>query len=294
MKIVLFSESEKESNKEIIEAGKKRGHTVTFVRPSDCSFFVKKNTFEVFHKNRTFPQCDAILPRNSFIEKLNAHFLLLILENVMYVKCFNTIESILIARDKIKTLQILVSNNIPILKTGLSFSENNIKHIIEQIGENQQMIKLPIGSMGVGTILTNTPHETHSIFEILQQLEKNPFIQECSTESLGKSIRCVVINNKVVASVKFEANNGDFRYNNADGNNISSYIPTKQERAIAIKSAQAIGLDFTAVDMVRSQSGPKVLELNSSSAIIRTMEATGIDIADLMIQHIEKKVGKKS
>lgn len=295
MKIIIFHNSADKDSLIIAQAAQKRGHEVFLMLPEKCSFFFSSSTFNFFYDNQPFPECDAIVIRSMGENNANTFSLLLEqLEKKMNIKCFNSPQAVLITRHQMHTLQILSSHKISIPKTVFSPFKETSQQAIDCIDKKKIILKSMTGASGKGVLLTNSPHGTHSVVEALQNKNENVLLQECIEEFLGKSIRCMFIDNKLVATVLKESNNDNYLSHTCRGGKQRSYIPTKEEEGIALQATKVMGLDFAGIDIVQSKRGPKILEVNSAFGVLNMEEVTGIDVADLMIQHIEKKVGKKN
>ncbi len=204
----------------------------------------------------------------------------------------NSSIAVLKARDKLKSLQILAKNNIPMPSTGIANSPSSIDSIINSLGGAPLIIKLVEGTEGEGVVLAETNSAARSVISAFKQLNANVIVQEFIKESSGKDIRCFVIGNKVVASMERIAKEGEYRANFHLGADVKSIKITEEERNMAIKASKAMGMDISGVDILRSNRGPLILEINSSPGLEGIEKATKKNIAELMIKYIEKNINK--
>ena len=209
---------------------------------------------------------------------------------IMKINLLNGSDAITNSRDKLRTLQIMVEQNIDIPITSFANSAYDTKDLIGHVGGAPLIIKLLEGTKGVGVVLADTNKASESVINAFRSLNADILVQQYIKESKGHDIRCFVIGDQVVASMERIAQEGEFRANIHLGAIAKSINVTDKEREIAIKATKAMGLEVAGVDMVRSNSGIKILEINSSPGLEGIENATGIDIALRMIEYIEKKI----
>jgi len=209
--------------------------------------------------------------------------------------CLNDSVSIARSRDKLRSLQLLSNHSIPMPTTGFANSPVDTADIIKMVGGAPLIIKLLEGTQGKGVVLAETNKAAESVIDAFKSLRANILVQEFIKEAQGKDIRCFVIDGKVVGSIQREAVAGEFRANLHLGGTASSIKITTEERKIAVSAAKIMGLKVAGVDLIRSENGPKVLEINSSPGLEGIENITEKDIAGLMIECIEKEIrsGKK-
>ena len=196
--------------------------------------------------------------------------------------------SVIRARDKLRSLQILAKHGIPLPVTGIAHSPQDTEDMIKSVGGAPLIIKLVEGTQGVGVVLAETKSAATSVITAFKQLNANILVQEYIKESAGRDIRCFVLGNKVIASMERIANEGEFRANYHLGAKINSIKITPEERSLAIRAAKALSLEMAGVDILRSKHGPLVLEINASPGLEGIEKATGKDIAGMIISYIEK------
>lgn len=290
MKIVLLASNPNlYSNQRIAEAAKKRGHEIEFVNVGGCYIKVAPNGCEIFHGEGTkLEKIDHVIPR---IKPAMTFYGTAIVRQfeVMGIKCLNGSEAITKSRDKLHTLQILSQHGIGVPVTSFANSSYDTKDLIKLVGSAPLVIKLLEGTKGVGVVLAETNKAAESVINAFRSLKADVLVQHYIKESKGQDIRCFVIGNEVVASMERIAQEGEFRANIHLGATARAIEITPEEKELAIKAAKTIGLEVAGVDMVRSNSGPKLLELNSSPGLEGIEGATGIDVAGKMIEYLEGK-----
>jgi len=292
--IVLASNPNLYSNQRIIEAAKKRNHDVSFINVGGCYIKIAPNNCEIFHGNgKKFDKIDYVIPR---IRPAITFYGTAIVRQfeVMKINCLNGSSAITNSRDKLHSLQILANHGIDIPVTSFANSSYDTKDLIKLVGGSPLVVKLLEGTKGVGVVLAETNKAAESVINAFRSLKADVLAQHYIKESKGQDIRCFVIGDQVVASIERIAQEGEFRANIHLGAIAKAIDISEEERNIAIKSAKVVGLEVAGVDMVRSNFGPKVLEVNSSPGLEGIEGATGINIADKMIEYIETKYNNVS
>jgi len=199
-------------------------------------------------------------------------------------------ESVAISRsrDKLRSMQLLARKGIGLPVTGFAYSPDDVNDLIKMVGGPPLVVKLLEGTQGVGVVLAETYKAAESVIQAFMGLEAEIMVQEFIKEAKGADIRCLVIGGKVVASMKRQAGEGEFRSNLHRGGQASLIRITPEERSTAVRAAKVMGLNVAGVDMLRSNHGPVVMEVNSSPGLKGIEAASGKDIAGQMIQFIEK------
>ena len=190
--------------------------------------------------------------------------------------------------DKLRSLPLLFRKGIGLLVTGCAHSPDDIPDLITMVGGAPMVIKLLEGTQGIGVVLAETNKAAESVIQAFMGLKANIMVQEYIREAGGADIRCFVIGDKVVAAMKRQAAAGEFRSNLHRGGSASLIKITPEERSTAVRAARAMGLNVCGVDLLRSNHGPVVMEVNSSPGLEGIENATGKDIAGLIISHLEK------
>ncbi|GDX36201.1 hypothetical protein LBMAG18_07120 [Alphaproteobacteria bacterium] len=293
MKIILLASNPKlYSNQRIIESAQKRGHQVNFVNVGGCYLKISANACEVFFdEGKKLSKVDVVIPRLKPAMTFYGSAILRQLE-IMKINLLNNSQAITQSRDKLHTLQIMAQHGLDIPITSFANSSYDTKDLIKLVGGSPLIVKLLEGTKGVGVVLAETSKASESVINAFRSLHADVLVQQFIKESKGHDIRCFVIGNEVVASMERIASDGEFRANIHLGATAKAIEISDKERDIAIKATQLMGLDIAGVDMVRSNSGVKILEVNSSPGLEGIENASGIDIANKMIEFAERKFEK--
>ena len=290
MKIILLASNPNlYSNQRILESAKCRGHDVEFVNVGGCYIKISSNNCEVYHQEgKKLTKVDYVIPR---IKPAMTFYGTAIVRQfeVMNIRCLNNSYAITKSRDKLHTLQILAQHKLGLPITSFANSSYDTKDLIKIVGGAPLVVKLLEGTKGVGVVLAETNKAAESVINAFRSLKADVLVQQYIKESKGQDIRCFVIGDKVVASMERTAQEGEFRANIHLGATARSIEITNEERDLAIRAAKIIGLEIAGVDMVRSNSGAKILEVNSSPGLEGIESASGINIADKMIEFMENK-----
>lgn len=290
MKIAILSRNaELYSTKRLVEAAINRGHQVQVIDPLTCYMNVNRTNSCIHHKGQVLEEFDAVIPR---IGASITFYGTAVLRQFEMMGVYSLNESVAIsrARDKLRSLQLLARQGIGLPVTGFADKPGDIPDLIEMVGGAPLVIKLLEGTQGIGVVLAETRTAAESVIEAFMGLNANILVQEYIREANGADIRCFVIGNKVVAAMKRQAKAGEFRSNLHRGGTASAIRLTKEERSTAIRAAKTMGLNVAGVDLLRSNHGPVVMEVNSSPGLEGIEAATGKDIADISIAFLEQKV----
>lgn len=278
------------------QAAEASGHQVDILDPNRCLLKLAQNRphFQLYYQPNNeaepylLPDYDAVIPRfGSTSTKMGCavlrHFA------ARNVPCLNDERSFLQARDKWQSLQILAQAGIAIPNTVLLGSEFQPQDGITQV-KSPTILKTLSGSQGIGVILAERTQSAVSILETLKQANIPVLLQDFIEEAQGSDLRCFVIDDRVVASMQRTGQNGEFRANFHRGGTAEKIQLSEEEKAIAVKAAKTLGLDIAGVDLIRSEQGLLVLEVNASPGLEMIEKTNGIDIAVQMIAYLEKKV----
>ena len=290
MKIAILSQnSNLYSTKRLLEAGEKRGHDIRVVNYLRCYMNITSHRPTIVYRGNTLENFDAIIPR---IGASKTFYGLAVVRQfeVMGVFSANESQAISRSRDKLRCLQILAREGIGLPVTGFAHSTEDIDGLIETVGGSPLVIKLLEGTQGIGVVLAETDKAATSVIQAFRGLDANILVQEFIKEAGGADIRCFVVGNKVVAAMKRQGPEGEFRSNLHRGGKAEKIKLTPEERSTAIRSAKAMGLKIAGVDLLRSNHGPVVMEVNSSPGLEGIEKASEIDIADKIIEFLEKNV----
>lgn len=292
--IILASNPDLYSHRRLLEAGKQRGHDIRFINVKYCYMDVNAHNPGVYYRGgEQLDKIDAVIPR---LRPSMTFYGCAVTQQLggQGAFCLNGATSIAKARDKLRSLQILSTKGIDLPVTGFAHSPQDTKALIKMVGGAPLVVKLLEGTQGRGVVLAETSKAAESVINAFKSLNADILVQEFVKEAQGKDIRCFVIDGKVVGSMQRAAQEGDFRANLHLGGKASAVKVTREEKQIAVKAAKALGLKVAGVDIIRSATGPKVLEVNSSPGLEGIEQITGKDIAGMMIEAIEKYVSQKT
>ncbi|MGB0237380.1 MAG: 30S ribosomal protein S6--L-glutamate ligase [Cycloclasticus sp.] len=290
---LLASNEELYSNQRILEAGEERGHEMVFLNIKQCYMKLDASDPEVHYRGgRLLNDLDAVITRIRPSVTFYGTALARQFESMGIHTC-NTSSSIAQSRDKLFSLQLMLKKGLNIPTTGFANSPIDTNDLIEMVGGAPLIVKLLEGTQGRGVVLAETKKAAESVINAFKSLKANLLVQQFIKEADGKDLRCFVIDGKVVASIERKAAPGEFRANIHQGGTASIVKITPEERALAVKAAKTLNLQVAGVDIIRSQSGPLLLEVNSSPGLEGIETATGKDIAGMMIAAVEKKLGWK-
>lgn len=281
------------STSRLVEACESRDHEVTVLDHLKCYMDIASHDPSVHYKGEELEPFDAVIPR---IGASVTFYGTAVLRQFEMMGAFPLNESVAISRsrDKLRCLQILARAGIGLPLTGFANSPESTKDLIEIVGGAPLVVKLLSSSQGKGVVLAETRKAAQSLIDAFRDLDANFLVQEFIKEAGGADIRCLVVGGKVVAAMKRQAADGEFRSNLHRGGTASVIRLTPEERSTAVRSAKRMGLNVAGVDLLRSNHGAVVLEINSSPGLQGIETATGKDIAGLIVEFIEKnaKPGK--
>lgn len=273
------------------EEAEARGHTVRVINHTKCYVTVERSNPVVRYEGEDLSDIDVIIPRiGTSVTKYGTAMV----RQFEMQGVFTTSSSIAInrSRDKLRSMQILARAGVGIPKTVFSRETNEINDVIDQVGGTPLIIKVARGTHGNGVVLAETKKAAEAVMQAFYVEGVNFLVQEFIKESAGTDIRAIVVNGKVVASMKRQSLDDDFRSNIHQGGEGTAIKLTDEERKTAQKAAKAMGLAFCGVDMMRSDNGPLVLEVNSSPGF-NIEKVTGRNVAGKVIEYIEQNVKGK-
>lgn len=284
---ILSQDASLYSTRRLKEAATERDHQVRVINYLRCYMNITSHQPSVVYQGNPLEEYDAIIPRIGASRTFYGTAVVRQFE-LMGVFTANESQAISRSRDKLRCLQILAREGIGLPVTGFAHATQDIDGLIETVGGAPVVIKLLEGTQGIGVVLAETHQAAKSVIEAFRGLEANILVQEFIKEAQGADIRCFVINGKVVAAMKRQGAAGEFRSNLHRGGKAAQVKLTPEERSTAVRSVKAMGLRVAGVDMLRSNHGPVVMEINSSPGLEGIENATGIDVAGKMIEFIQK------
>ena len=288
MKIAIMSRNKNlYSTRRMVEAGEAAGHEMRVVDTLRCYMSMKSNDPEIHYRGEILDDFDAVIPR---IGASITFYGTAVLRQFEMMGVFPINESVAItrSRDKLRSLQLLARKGVGLPVTGFANAPDDIPDLISMVGGAPLVIKLLEGTQGIGVVLAETRKAAESVIEAFMGLSANIMVQEYIKEAGGADIRCFVVDGKVVAAMKRQAKEGEFRSNLHRGGSAALIRITPEERATAVNAARIMGLNVAGVDILRSNRGPLVMEVNSSPGLEGIEAATGKDVAGLIIKFIEK------
>lgn len=288
MKIAILSRNRKlYSTNSLYEACKNRGHEVKVIDYLRCHMNITSHRPTIYLGDEELAGFDAIIPR---IGASHTFFGCAVVRQFEMMGVYPANESVAISRsrDKLRSLQLLARKGIGLPVTGFAHDPRATKHLISMVGGAPLVIKLLEGTQGVGVVLAETSKAGESVIEAFRGLDANILAQEFIKEAGGADIRCFVIGDRVVAAIKRQGKEGEFRSNLHRGGEASIVKITPEERATAVRAAKIMGLNVAGVDLLRSNHGPVIMEVNSSPGLEGIETATGKDVAGMIISFLEK------
>ncbi|NES66755.1 MAG: 30S ribosomal protein S6--L-glutamate ligase [Okeania sp. SIO2D1] len=292
MKIAILStEPTLYSTRKLVEAGEKLGHEVQVIDYLRCYMNIASMKPQVIYKGEPLEGFDAIIPRIGASKTFYGTAVVRQFE-MMGVFTPNPSQAISRSRDKLHCLQLLARDGIGLPVTGFANSTKDIDGLINTVGGAPLVIKLLEGTQGIGVVLAETYQAAKSVIEAFRGLDANILVQEFIKEAGGADLRCFVVGDKVIASMKRQGAEGEFRSNLHRGGKAEKIKLTPEERSTATRSAKAMGLRVAGVDLLRSNHGPVVMEVNSSPGLEGIEAATGVDVSGKIIEFLEKNAEK--
>lgn len=287
MKIAILSRNENlYSTRRLKEAGEAMGHQIDVIDTLHCYMDITRSKPAVRYKGEQLPYYDAVIPRIGASITFYGTAVVRQFE-MMGTFCVNESVAISRSRDKLRSLQLLSRKDVGLPRTGFASKPDNIKDLIKNVGGAPVVIKLLEGTQGIGVVLAETDKAAESIVEAFMGLKANILVQEFIKEAGGADIRCLVVGGKVVAAMKRQAADGEFRSNLHRGGSATLVRLSKEERATAVNAAKVMGLNVCGVDILQSSNGPVVMEVNSSPGLEGIETATNKDVATMIMSFIE-------
>ena len=294
MKIAILSrKKELYSTSRLVEAAEELGHEVKVVDPLRCYMNITSHKPSIHFKGEALEGYDAIIPR---IGASITFFGTAVVRQFEMMGVYSLNESVAItrSRDKLRSLQLLARKGIGLPVTGFAHATQYTQDLISLVHGAPLVIKLLEGTQGIGVVLAETHNAAESVIEAFRGLKANILVQEFIKEAEAKDIRCFVVGNKVIAAMMRTGKEGDFRSNIHRGGSVQKVNITPEERSTAVRAAKIMGLNLAGVDILRSNHGPVVMEVNSSPGLEGIERATEKNVAKMIIEFIEKnaKPGK--
>ncbi|MFW5688477.1 MAG: 30S ribosomal protein S6--L-glutamate ligase [Spirochaetota bacterium] len=294
MRIAILSRnSALYSTRRLADAARERGHEVLVVDPLQCYMNITSHNPSIHYRGEVLTNVDAVIPR---IGASITFYGTAVVRQFEMIGVYSVNESVAItrSRDKLRSLQLLARKGIGLPVTGFAHSTKYSGDLITMVGGSPVVVKLLEGTQGIGVVLAETDSAAESVIEAFRGMNANILVQEFIHEARGSDLRCFVVGEKVVASMRRIGKEGDFRANLHRGGVAEKARITPEERVAAVRSAKVMGLNVAGVDLLRTNHGPVVIEVNSSPGLEGIESASGSDIAGAIVDYIEKhaKPGK--
>jgi ribosomal protein S6--L-glutamate ligase len=290
MKIAILSRNPNlYSTRRLVEAGQQRKHEVLIVDHTKCDLIIEKKNPVIIYRGKKLENVDAVIPR---IGASVTFYGTAVVRQFEMMKVFTSIESqaLLRSRDKLRSLQILSRAGLGLPKTVFTNYSRNVKEIVKAAGGAPVVVKLLEGTQGLGVVLAETDNAAESVIDAFNGLKVRVIVQEFIAEAKGADIRAFVVDGVVVGAMKRQAKKGEFRSNLHRGGTAMVIDLTEEEENAALKAARVMGLGICGVDMLQSDHGPLILEVNSSPGLEGIEKATGKNIAKSIIRYVERHV----
>ena len=290
MKLAILSRNSKlYSTQRLVAAARERGHVVRVLDPLRCYMKIAPGEFQLNYKGRKLSGLDAVIPRIGASVTRYGTAVLRQLE-LMGAYSPNSSDAILRARDKLRCHQLLAGEGIGLPTTVFGDNPDDTADLLSLLGDAPHVIKLIEGSQGNGVVLAETLSASRSVVEAFRGLYANFLVQEFVAEASGADLRCFVVGDRVVAAMHRQAEPGEFRSNLHRGGQASLATLSPAEAETALRAARVMGLEVAGVDLLRSDKGPLVLEVNSSPGLEGIEGASGVDIAAAIIDHVASRI----
>jgi ribosomal protein S6--L-glutamate ligase len=289
MKIAILSRKKTlYSTRRLVEAAQQRGHEVHVIDTLRCYMNIASHKPEIHYRGENLTGFDAVIPR---IGASITFYGAAVVRQFEMMGVYSLNESVAISRsrDKLRSVQLLARKGIGLPVSGFAHSPDDVQDLIKMVGGAPLVIKLLEGTQGIGVVLAETQQAAESVIEAFMGLKANILVQEFIREAGGADIRCFVIGDKVVAAMQRKAKEGEFRSNLHRGGTASLIKITPEERSTAVRAAAVMGLNVAGVDILRSNHGPVVMEVNSSPGLEGIETVTGKDIAGMIVDFIARE-----
>ena len=293
MKIAVLSRNKNlYSTKRLIEAIEARGHEAVCIDHLKCYVNTQQGKASIHYNGEALEGIDAVIPRIGASVTFYGTAIVRQFE-MMNVFSVNESQAITRSRDKLRSMQLLTRSNVGMPVTGFARSAQDVDDLIKMVGGAPLVIKLLEGTQGLGVVLAETKKAATSVIEAFYGINVNILVQEFVKESRGNDLRAFVVDGQVVGAMKRVAKEGEFRANIHRGGKAELVTLTREEKETAKKAAKALGLSVAGVDMLQSDRGPLVIEVNSSPGLQGIEAATKKDIAGKIVEFIEKRAATR-
>jgi ribosomal protein S6--L-glutamate ligase len=281
---ILSREPKSYSTQRLVAAAQERGHEAQVIDHLQCNLVLERGQPDIIYQGQALPRPDAIIPRIGASVTFYGTAVVRQFE-MMKVRTAVDSQAIVRSRDKLRSTQILSRAGVGMPKTAFANFTNDVPALIEHVGGAPVIIKLLEGTQGLGVVLAESAKAAQSVIEAFHNLKARILVQEFIAEAKGADVRAFVINGEVVGAMRRQGKEGEFRSNLHRGGVGKLVKLSRAEKAAALLATKALGLGIAGVDMLQSQRGPLVLEVNSSPGLEGIEKATGLDIAGRIIDY---------
>lgn len=287
--VILSRDTKLYSTRRLVEAGEQRGHNVRVLDHTKCTLVIEKKNPKIIYNGEEITNVHAVIPR---IGASVTFYGTAVVRQFEMMHVFSAVESqaLVRSRDKLRSLQILSRAGLGLPKTVFTNYSRDVEKTLKEVGGAPVIIKLLEGTQGLGVVLAENKKAAVSVVEAFNGLKARVIVQEFIKEAKGADIRAFVVDGHVVGAMKRQAKDGEFRSNLHRGGTAEVIELSPEEELAAIKAANALKLGIAGVDMLQSERGPLIIEVNSSPGLEGIEAATGKDIAGQIIKYIEKNV----
>jgi ribosomal protein S6--L-glutamate ligase len=285
---ILSRRPELYSTRALVEAAEARGHDVRIMDTLQFDIRISRRSPELYFQGKPVEGIDAVIPR---IGASVTYYGLAVVRQfeMMGIYCLNESQAIARSRDKLRSLQLLCRHDIGVPPTVFTRQADHVPDCIEKVEGPPVVVKLLEGTQGIGVVLAESERAAGSVVEAFHGLDQNILIQKFIKEAKGADIRAFVVGRKVVAAMKRQAVSGEFRSNLHRGGSAAKFRLPAEYRKTALAAARVLGLRVAGVDLIESAEGPMVMEVNSSPGLEGIQAATRVDVANAIIEHLEKE-----
>ncbi len=288
MKIMILSRNRSlYSTRRLLEAAQERGHDARVIDYLRCYMNITSHRPAIVYAGDEIEHVDAVIPRIGASYSFYGNAVVRQFE-MMGVFAVNESQALARSRDKLRCMQLLARKGIGLPVTGFAHSTKDVRGVIDLVGGAPLVVKLTEGTQGIGVVLCETDKAAESVIEAFRGLDANILVQEFIKEAKGADIRAFVVGDKIVASMLRQGAPGEFRSNLHRGGTAAKVRLTPEERSTAVRASKSMGLRVSGVDLLRSNHGPVVMEVNASPGLEGIEKSTGVDVAGAIIEHIEK------
>jgi ribosomal protein S6--L-glutamate ligase len=288
MNIVILSRNEAlYSTQRLVEEAERRNHNIEVINPLNCDLIIEKEKPTVFYNNRYLDDVDAIIPR---IGASVTYYGCAVVRQFEMMNVFSTVSSdaIIRSRDKLRSFQHLSKAGIDMPKTVFTNYSTDVEKVIAHVGGSPVVIKLLEGTQGIGVVLAETKNAAESVLEAFNGLEARALVQEYIAEAKGRDLRALIVDNRIVGAMKRQGKEGEFRSNLHRGGTYSYHELNEEEKKIALKAAKKLKLPVCGVDIIQSNRGPLIMEVNSTPGLEGIEDASKKNVARAIITYIER------